>query len=63
LEFIGVAGIPHHNVQQETIALGFGQRVGTFLFDGDLRGQHSEQLRQPMRLASDRHLALLHGFE
>ncbi|MNF66281.1 hypothetical protein D3C84_480680 [compost metagenome] len=33
------------DVHQEAVELGFGQRVGTFLLDGVLRGHHQKQGR------------------
>ena len=50
-------------MQQETIALSFGQRIGPFLLNRVLRRQDHEELRQFVRLASHRNLSLLHGLE
>ena len=50
-------------VEQEAVELGFGQRVGAFLLDGVLRGQHEERHGQHEGLFADRDVPLLHGFE
>ena len=35
-----------HDLQQETVELGFGQRIGALLLDRVLRGQHEERIGQ-----------------
>ena len=51
------------HVQQETIELGFGQRVGAFLLDRVLGRHDHEQALERIGLVADRDLAFLHGFE
>jgi len=48
------------DVHQETVELGFGQRVGAFLLDGVLGRHHQEQRRQFIGAAPDADLALGH---
>ena len=62
-QFVGVCGVVDPNVEHKTIKLGFGQGVGSLLFDGVLRGKHEEGVWQFMALASSSHGALLHGLE
>ena len=45
LLLLRVAGIIDLDEEQEAIELGFGQRIGAFLLDGVLRGQHEERDR------------------
>ena len=56
-------GIIHNHLEHEAVNLGFGQRVGAFLFEGVLRGHHQERLRQPVGVVAEGDLAFLHGFE
>ena len=58
----GVRIVDAH-VQQETIELRFGQRIGAFLLDRVLRRHDEEQRRQRIRVAADRDLPLAHRFE
>ncbi len=55
--------VVHDNLEEEAIALGFGQRISAFLFDWVLSGQDEERFGQSIRLATDRDFMLLHGFE
>ena len=61
--FGGERGIAHLDFQQKPIQLRFRQRIGAFLFDGVLCGQHMEWTRQDMLHAGHRHAALLHRLE
>ena len=63
LKLFLLARIPDIDIEHEPVELGFGQRIGAFLLDGVLRGQHEERLRQPMQLAAGGNLMLLHGFQ
>src|SRR5216684_4033285 len=42
LALIALAGVSDDHLQHEAIDLGFGQRVGSLLLDGVLRGQHEK---------------------
>ena len=55
--------IIQQHLEHEAVHLRFGQRIGAFLVNRVLRGQHQERRRQRHRLAAERHLPLLHGFE
>ena len=50
-------------LEQEAVHLRLGQRVGAFVLDRVLRRHDEERLRERVRLAGDRHLALLHDLE
>ena len=50
--FLGAAGIIDLDVQQEPVELGFGQRIGPFLLERVLRGQHEERVGQRVHLAA-----------
>ena len=56
-------GIIDHHLEHEAVHLRFGQRIGAFLLDRILRGQHEERRRQRDRFAAERDLAFLHRFE
>ena len=56
-------GIVDADVQQETVELRFGQRIGAGLLDRILRRQHEERRRQRVRRAGVADRALLHRFE
>ena len=56
-------GVGDLGLEHESVDLRLGQRVGTLLLQGVLRGQHQERLRQRVGLVADGHLPLLHGFE
>ena len=43
VEFLGVARILHHDVEQKAVELRFGQRVGALLLDRVLRRQDKER--------------------
>ena len=51
------------DVQQETVELRFGQRIGAFLLDRILRRHDQEQRGQRIRVAADGDLPLAHRFE
>ena len=57
---VGIADI---DLQQETVELRFGQRIGAFLLQRILRGQHMERTRQIVTLARHRHMPLLHRLQ
>ena len=50
-------------LEHETVDLRLGQRVGSLLLQGVLRGQHEERLRQGVGVVADGHLTLLHGLQ
>jgi hypothetical protein len=52
-------GVSHLNHEQETIELCFGQRVGSFLFDGFLRRQHEERVGQSVGMRPSGDMVLL----
>ena len=56
-------GIIDEDVEHEAVLLRFGQRIGAFLLDGVLRGQHEERIGQRVARAADGDLAFLHRFE
>ena len=58
-----VARVAQLDVEHEAVQLGFGQRVGAFLLDGVLGGQHEERAVQRVPLAGHRHGVFLHAFE
>ncbi len=62
-ELLLFLGIVHEDVEHEAVLLRFGQRIGAFLLDGVLRGQHEERVGQLVPGAADGDLAFLHGFE
>ena len=53
----------HEHLEHEAVLLGFGQRIGAFLLDRVLRGQHEERIVELVADAADGDLPLLHGFE
>ena len=55
--------VADHQLEHEAVDLRLGQRVGAFLLDGVLRGQHEERFGQRIGLVADRDLPFLHGFE
>ncbi len=59
----GGARIVDVQLEHEAVELRFGQRVGAFLLDRVLRGEHEERLRQRVRLAGRGHRVLLHRLE
>ena len=50
-------------LEHEAVDLRFGQRIGSFLFDGVLRGQHQERLFEQVASLADGDLPFLHRFE
>ena len=60
---LGLARVVDPHLEQEAVELRLGQRVGAFLLDRVLRGEHHERRLERERLALDRHLALLHHLE
>ena len=56
-------GYLHEHLEHEAVLLGFGQRIGAFLLDRVLRGQHEERIAQAVAHPADRDLPFLHGFE
>ena len=61
--FVGRSGIANHHFEHEAVELGFGQRIGAFLLNRVLRGQHHKGAGQMMGVAVERYAALLHHFE
>ncbi len=55
--------IVHDGLKQESVALGFGQRIRSLLFDRILGRQNKKWFGQFVRLSSDGHRMLLHGLE
>ena len=60
---LGGGGVADEQLEEETVELRFGQRIGAFLVDGILRGEHEERLGQFANLATRRDALFLHGFE
>ena len=60
---LGARRIADLDLEQEPVELRLGQRVRSFGFDGILRGEHHERLRQWVGLPFERHLVFLHRFE
>jgi hypothetical protein len=56
-------GIAHDLFEQEPVGLRLGQRIGTFLVDGVLGGDHHERLPDGVHLPGDGGLSFLHCFE
>ncbi len=63
LHFVVGREVIEQHVEDETVELGFGQRIGAFELDGVLRGQHEERRPNGVLIAAHRAGALLHGFE
>ena len=63
LSFFIAAGVIDDDIQQKAVALGFGQRVGAFLFDGVLSGEYEEWLFECVGGAADRDFVFLHRFQ
>ena len=61
LLFLG--GIADDDLQQESVNLSLGERIGSFLFDGVLGSHYEEGFVKGKGLFTDGDLALLHGFE
>ena len=62
LLLVGRRVVDRH-VEHEPVELRFGQRVGAFLLDRILRGQHEQRALQRIPDAADRHLIFLHRLE
>ena len=61
--FCGTVGVVDVDLNQKPVKLGFGQRIGAFLFNRVLRGQHMERAAQRTVLAGDGDLAFLHRLQ
>ena len=61
--FLFEARVVDENFEHKAIGLCFGQRVGAFLFDGVLGGQHKEGVGQRHGVVADGDLSLLHGLQ
>ena len=61
--FFLLGGITDNHFQHKTVNLSFGQRIGSFLLDGVLRGHHQKRSRQFVRFLANGYLTFLHGFE
>ena len=55
--------IGHIDLHQESVQLRFGQRIGAFLFNRVLRGQHMKRGAKGAVLACDGHLTFLHRLQ
>ena len=61
---LGLAvGIVDVDLHQEAVELRFGQRIGAFLLQRVLGGEHVERAGQIMARARDRDMLLLHGLQ
>ena len=58
-----LVGIADIDLQQEAVELGFRQRIGAFLLQRVLGGEHMERLRQVVALAGDGDVPLLHRLQ
>ncbi len=56
-------GILDEDLEHEAVLLGLGQRVGSFLLDRVLRGEHEERVGQLVAHAAHGDLPLLHRFQ
>ena len=63
LELLVEARVLHEDLEHEAVLLGLGQRIGPFLLDRVLRGQHEERVGQLVPHAAHGHLPLLHGLQ
>ena len=63
LPLLGARRIADFQFEHEAVNLRLGQRIGAFLLDGILRGQHEERFLELERLFADGDLFFLHGFE
>ena len=62
-EFFVETRVRDEHFEHEAVLLRFGQRVGAFLLDRVLRGEHEKRVRHLVPDAADRDLPLLHRFE
>ena len=63
LDLLGLRRVVQLDQEHEAVELRFGQRVGSFLLDRVLRGQHQERRFQRQRLPQHGDLVFLHRFE
>ena len=63
LAFLGLGGVADFELQHEAVHLGFGERIGAFLFDGVLRGEDEEGFFEFEGVVADGDLFFLHGLE
>ena len=63
LALVGLGGVGDTNLEQETVELRLGQRVGALEIDRVLRGEDGEPGGQRAARAVAGHLALFHAFE
>ena len=63
LGFVCRLGVVEQYLHHKAVHLRLGQRVGAFLLDGVLRGQHHKQWGQRVAVAGDGDLPLFHGFK
>ena len=63
LPLLGARRIADLQFEHEAVNLRFGQRIGAFLLDGILRGEHQERFLEFEGLVADGDLFFLHGFE
>ena len=63
LPLLGARRVADFQFQHEAVNLRLGQRIGAFLLDGILRGQHEERFFELEGLFADGDLFFLHGFE
>ena len=62
-DLLGERRVADLDLEQEPVELRLRQRIRAFGFDGVLRREHHERLRQRQRLPLERHLVLLHDLE
>jgi len=62
LRFLFGVGIADANFDQESVELGFGQRIGALEFDWILRGEDREGRGERVARAVDGDLFLFHSF-
>ena len=63
LPLLGARRVADLELEHEAVHLRLGQRIGAFLLDGILRGQHEERFVELEGLVADGDLLFLHGFE
>jgi len=62
-EFFVYVGVIEFFFEEEAVELGFGEGVGSFLFNGVLCGDDDEDIRHFIRYAAYAGLMFLHGFQ